>query len=322
MHPGPARYDPQMSLAVRHRWVTAAALLCASLVSAGEAPPAAPVFDPARVGWSEISMTATKLFLSADARLTLRMVPETSIRRELLPIPGVPAIAPGAEVLELVYEASGLGRRSRLTLLMDPVNGAAIQGAHHDQEGKYRYRTWRYGETGVYLRTRWPVNRAEESLPPAKWSKTSEGPRLYPVDPTGQPVLESTGLLYAIAAAALDKPGDQVELLVFRRRETQIVHVEVTEPRAISVNYAEVWPSGAVQRRGKITPLRLTLRALPVVDPSGKAGAVSDDDFELLGLRGNIELALDAETRTPLMLSGSAPIFGKVTLRLTGVRLN
>ena len=302
--------------------VTAAALLYAGLVPAGDAPAVAPLFDPARVGWSEISMTATKLFLSADARLTLNMVPEASIRSGLLPIPGMRAIAPGAEVLELVYEASGLGRRSRLTLLMDPANGAAIQGAHHDLEGKHRYRTWRYGETGVYLRTRWPVNRAEEPLPPAKGTKTSEGPRIYPVDPAGRPVLESTGLLYAIAAAALDKPGDQVELLVFRRRDTQIVHVEVMEPRAISVNYAELWPSGSVQRRGKVTPLRLTLRALPVVDPSGKTSADSDDDFELLGLHGNIELALDAETRTPLMLSGSAPIFGKITLRLTAVRLN
>ena len=57
------------------------------------------------------------------------------------------------------------------------------------------------------------------------------------------------------------------------------------------------------------------------MEPSGKASADSDD-FELLGLHGNIELALDAETRTPLMLSGSAPIFGKITLRLTAVRLN
>jgi hypothetical protein len=88
------------------------------------------------------------------------------------------------------------------------------------------------------------------------------------------------------------------------------------------VNYSEVWPSGTVQRRGEIRPLRLKLRGLPVVDPSGKATGNTDEDFELLGLRGNIDLALDAETRTPLMLSGSVPIFGKVTLRLTEVHLN
>lgn len=296
-----------------------AALLHAGLVYAGGNAATSPVLDPARVGWSEISMTATKLFMSAEARLKLHMVPETSIHSELLPIPGVQTIAPGAEVLELVYEAGGLGRKSRLTLLMDPASGAAIQGTHHDLEGKDRYRVWRYGETGAYQRTRWPLNRTEESLPPAQWTKTSEGARMYPVDPAGRPVLESTGLLYAIAAAPLDKPGDQVELLVFRRRDTQIVHVEVVAPRAISVNYSEEWPTGAVQRRSKVTPLRLTLRGLPVVDASGKA---SHEDFELLGLRGTIELALDAETRTPLMLSGSVPIFGKVTLRLTEVHLN
>jgi len=180
------------------------ALLYAGLAYAGDNAAASPLLDPARVGWSEISMTATKLFMSAEARLSLRMVPETSISGELLPIPGLRAIAPGAEVLQLVYEAGGLGRRSHVTLLMDPANGAAIQGTNHDLEGRHRYRVWRFGETGAYQHTRWPLNRAEESLPPAKWTKTSEGARIYPVDPAGRPVLESTGLLYAIAAAALD----------------------------------------------------------------------------------------------------------------------
>jgi hypothetical protein len=300
----------------------ATALLCCNLAEAGDAAAARPALDPARLGWSEIRMTATKLFLSAEAHLALRILPDSSVRSGLLPIPGMLAIAPHAEVLELVYEASGLGRKSRLTLLMDPVSGAAIQGTHHDLEGKHRHRVWRYGETGAYQRTRWPLNRGEETLPPQKWTKASEGPRLYPVDPAGRPVLDSTGLLYAIAAAALDKPGDQLELLTFRRRATQIVRVEVVAPRAIGVNYVEVWPGGSVQRSGQVRPLRLSVRGLPVVDPSGKQGDDGDERFELLGLRGDIELALDAETRTPLMLSGDAPVLGKVTLRLAEVRLN
>jgi hypothetical protein len=297
----------------------AAVLLCCGLAGTGNA---APALDPARLGWSEIRMTASKLFLSAEAHLALRTVPDSAIRNVLLPIPGMTAIAPHDEVLELVYETSGLGRKSRLTLLMDPASGAALQGTHHDLEGKHRHRVWRYGETGAYQRTRWPLNHAEEALPPGKWSKTSEGPRKYPVDPAGRPVLESTGLLYAIAAAELDKPGDQLELLVFRRRDTQIVHVEVLKPRAIDVNHVEVWPGGAVERRGQTRPLRLSVRGRPVIDPSGKPAGDRDEDFELLGLRGNIELALDAETRTPLMLSGNAPVLGKVNLRLAEVHLN
>ncbi|MCL4779550.1 MAG: hypothetical protein KJ049_05140 [Gammaproteobacteria bacterium] len=307
-----------MSLAARNMFLTAAALLYTGLVQAGDAT--SPLLDPARPGWSEIRMTAAKLFLTADAHLALRTLPDSAVRKTLLPIPGMQAIEPGTEVLELVYEAGGLGRKSRLTLLMDPVSGAALQGTHHDLEGKHRYRVWRYGETGAYQRTRWPLDRGEESLPPARWSKTSEGPRIYPVDPAGRPVLESTGLLYAIAAAPLDRPGDQVELLVFRRRDTRIVHVEVLAPRTVNVNYAELWPGGAVQRRGEITPLRLAVRGLPVANPATDKG--SDDEFELLGLRGNIELLLDAETRTPLLLSGSAPVLGRVTLRLSEVRLN
>ena len=83
-----------------------------------------------------------------------------------------------------------------------------------------------------------------------------------------------------------------------------------------------MWPGGSVQRGRQFQRLRLAVRGLPVVDPAGKVRGDKNEDFELLGLSGNIELALDAETRTPLLLSGNAPVFGKVTLRLSEVHLN
>jgi hypothetical protein len=138
--------------------------------------------------------------------------------------------------------------------------------------------------------------------------------RAYPVAPGQHPVVEPTGLLYAIAAAALDKPGDTLDILVFRRRDTQTVHIEVLPPREVSVRYDEVWPTGAVQRSGKVKPLRLSLRGMPV-----PGGDPDDDDLELLGLRGNLELLLDPGTRAPLQLSGDVKILGKVTLRLAEV---
>jgi hypothetical protein len=70
-----------------------------------------------------------------------------------------------------------------------------------------------------------------------------------------------------------------------------------------------------VQRSGKVQALRLSLKGLPV--PGGKTG---DDDLELLGLRGQLELLLDPETRAPLQLSGTVKVVGSVTLRLAAVR--
>ncbi|MBL8199584.1 MAG: hypothetical protein JNK40_01310 [Chromatiales bacterium] len=292
--------------------LTALAPAASAAAAAAEA-----AFDPARVGWSEIRMTASKLFLTAEARLTLRTIPGATVVPDLLDVPAgqFTALTPGTDVLEVLYDARGAGRVSRLTLLMDPRSGAALQRTQHDQQGKQRLRTYRFGIEGAYQRTFWPANAGEKSLMPARWTRTTEGLRAYPIPPGAQPVVEPTGLLYAVAAAPLDKPGDTQDVLVFRRHDTQVVRIEVLPPREISVQYDELWPRGAVQRSGKVQPLRLSLQGLPV-----PGGDPEDDDLELLGLRGRLELLLDPATRAPLQLSGNVKIVGSVTLRLSALR--
>jgi hypothetical protein len=274
-------------------------------------------FDPARVGWSEIRMTASKLFLTADARLSLRTVPGATIGPDLLPVADdqFTPVAPGTEVLELLYETRAVGRRSRITLLMDPFSGAAIQRTQHDQDGKMRQRTYRFGLEGAYQRTRFPATAGEKALLPERWTKTSEGLRAYATSPGQQPVIEPTGLLYAIGAAPLDQPGDTIDVLVRQHRDTQAVRIEVLTPHEVSVRYDELWPKGTVQRSGKVRPVRLSLQALPA--PGGDAAT---DELELLGLRGRLELLLDPDTRAPLQLSGDVKVLGSVTLRLAAVR--
>ncbi len=274
-------------------------------------------FDPARVGWSEIRMEASKLFLTADARLSLRTVPGATVGPDLLPVADdrFTPVAPGTEVLELLYETRAVGRRSRITLLMDPFSGAALQRTQHDQVGKLRLRTYRFGLEGAYQRTRFPATASEKSLLPDRWTRTSEGLRVYAVSPGNQPVIEPTGLLYAIGAASLDQPGDKIDALVRQNRNTQVVRIEVLPPREVSVRYDELWPKGTVQRSGKVLPVRLSLQALP--PPGGNAAT---GDLELLGLRGRLELLLDPDTRAPLQLSGDVKVLGSVTLRLTALR--
>ena len=273
--------------------------------------------EPARVGWSEIRMTASKLFLTAQASVALRTLPGATAQADLLstPVADFTPLAPGSDVLELVYDASGVGQKSRITLLMDPLSGAALQRTQHGQEGKLRFRTYRFGLEGAYQRTRRPANASEESLMPTRWTDVSEGLRTYPVPPGTQPVIEGTGLLYAIAAAPLDKPGDAIELLVFRRHDTQAVRIEVLPPDEITVRYDELWPRGAIQRTGRMRALRLSLQGLPV--PGGNS---EDDELEVLGLKGRLDLFLDPETRAPLQLSGTVKLLGTVTLKLAAVR--
>lgn len=299
------------------------AVIVAGVLGAAPASPAgvpagapAPAFDAARVGWSEIRMTGSKLFLTAEARVSWRGVAGAAVTPDLLAVPaGVFTPLPAAgDLVELTYDARATGLKSRLSLLMDPRTGAALQRTQHDQQGKLRVRTYRYGQEGAYQRTFWPATGAEKSLPPARWTKTSEGLRAYPDPPGSRPVVEPIGLLYLIAASDLDQPGDSLDVLVFRRRDTQTVRIEVLPPRDVRVRYDELWPRGAVQRDGTVRPLRLTLTGLPV------PGADPGEELELLGLRGRLELLLDPATRAPLQLSGDVKIVGSVTLRLAAVR--
>lgn len=297
----------------------AAPLLC--LCAAATADAAPPGLDDARVGWSEIRMTASKLFVTATAGVTLRTVPGSSVQTDLRPFPGGGGVEPGPEVVEIVYEAAGMGRRSRATLLMDPVSGAAIQNIIQDLEGKPRFRVYRFGDRGAYHRTRWPVNAAEKRQPPAQWSRATEGLRAYPPLPDGRPVCDTTGLLYILSAAALDKPGDELEVLVFQRRNVQAVLIRVESAPPMPVQYSELWPQGSVARRGEVQPIRLSLRGVPLPGTTaGEAPQGEDDSLELLGLHGNLEVALDPATRAPLQISGTVKVLGDVTLRLTALR--
>jgi hypothetical protein len=289
-----------------------AVVLCLLVTSwPAAAGPAPPVLDPGRIGWSAIELAGSKLFLSADARLDWSIVPAAEVAGRLRPPPGLVAVPPGETVLQLVYEGRAVGRRSRAVLWMDPATGAALQRMADDLTGDLRHRVYRYTTTGGYHWTRWP-DPGEEKLPWERWTRATEGLRPYGREPAG-PVLEPTGLIYAIAAAPLLQPGDTADFSVFQRRVLQRVEVRVADTRRIDVDYREVTAAGSRRQRGRVEALRVVVRGDP-----GTSG--SSDELELLGLRGALELHLDPATRAPLSLSGNVKVIGAVTLRLQSLR--
>jgi hypothetical protein len=289
-----------------------AVVLCLFLTSwpaAAGAP--GPALDAARVGWAEIQLGGSKLFLSADARLAWSLIPVKEVAGRLRSPPGLVAVPPGETVLQLDYEGRAAGRRSRAVLWMDPVTGAALQRMADDLTGDLRHRDYRYTANGAWHWTRWP-RKGEEKLPWERWTRTSEGLRPYGRDPGG-PVLEPTGLIYAIAAAPLLRPGDTADFTVFQRRVLQRVEVRVVDARPVDVDYREVTAAGTRRQQRRVEALRLVVRGDP-------ATAGSSDELELLGLRGVLELYLDPATRAPLSLSGNVTVIGAVTLRLQSLR--
>ncbi len=277
----------------------------------------APGLAPAGVGWSAVELSASKFFLSATAAITLRERALPEVEALLLTPPAGRPVAPGPTVMEMSYDATLTGQHSVMTLLLDPLNGAALQKVVEDSGRRQRERRWRFTDIGAYHWTRRPANAKEGAQPPATWSDRSEGQRDYPGRLSGTAVTDPTGLIYALAAAPLRATGDRYEIIEFSRRHLHRVSAEVTGTFSVPVDYRERRGGSVTVRKTKLPALRIHLRG-----EAWPGGAGQDDEpFELLGLSGGIDIALDPVTRVPLQLSGAAPYVGQVTFRLKAATL-
>jgi hypothetical protein len=268
------------------------------------------LLDPDRAAWTSARFHASKFLVSGDATITLENA-DLAAREEPLmePREGAP-VEPDEELLKLGFKTDSLGNHSQGFLLMNARSGAALQLVQLKED---RYRVSRFTEIGKYLRTHRPKNR-EEGLPYKQWTNHSEELRPFPPAALGAVITEPLALLYIIPAAPLAKPGDHLELLAALRKQVFRVRIEVGKPRQIKIDYKERSSTGTARRKGKITPLRVLVRG-EGLNPE------DDEEFEFLGLRGDIELYLQPETGVPVRLTGAIKIVGKVAFHLRDVSL-
>jgi hypothetical protein len=133
--------------------------------------------------------------------------------------------------------------------------------------------------------------------------------------PGGLVVTEPSALFYLLASADLSAVGDVVTTHVFSKNRLIQVDLTVTAVERLEVDYVEVSPPLERRVRGAKDLLRIILDGTPLGE--GEA----DDDFELLGLRGNVVVFLDPEVRAPVQVSGKIKYAGKGNVRLQRVVL-
>jgi len=270
--------------------------------------------DASRIGWSSLQFHAAKFFFSVDTEVTTRSLSASDLPEILITTAEGRPVQPDGLVQEIAFATDAFGRHTIMSLLVNADSGAALQRTTHDSGGRYRHRVYRFTDKGAYHKTRWPVGKTEEKLPADRWEEWSEAGedlRPYPHDAVGELVTDPSGLLYIVGAAKLDQPGDHFEILTYVRKHVHRVHIEVTGTRMIKVNYKERQGANSKHRKDKKQALRLLIRGEPLDDGDDQ------DEFELLGLRGNIEMLLDPVSRAPLQLTGKVKIAGKVTMRIT-----
>lgn len=290
------------------------------MVLATLAPQALPALesslDPARIGWEAVHFRATKLFFSVDTEVAIAQVPSTSVAKSLIAPQQGAGVELTGDVVQLKLGTDAFGRRNDMTLHINAPTGEAVQRVTHETGNRLRHRIYRFTDVGAYHDTRKPSDEVEENLPDdqwLEWSNHSTGLYAYPDESHGQLITEPAGLLYIVGAARLDKPGDYLEILAYARKRVHRVHIDVVEPVQLRANYTR-WNNGeSTEQSGEQTALRLLIQGEPV------GVGDSEDEFELMGLRGKMELLLDPKTRAPLRLTGRAKIVGKVTLRVQSV---
>jgi hypothetical protein len=179
-----------------------------------------------------------------------------------------------------------------------------------------RLRIDRYTPVGLYQVTQRPADDSENERPPEKWTDRSEASNAYPDIVAGRPVLEPTSLLWLLAISDLQRAGDRVDLLVYSRKHVNRVVAEVVGTRLERFDYREHAGTRERRRQGRMQFLRIRISGTSVA-PAPNQG----NDFELLGLRGDMELLLDPATRVPVELSGRAKVIGEIALRIRSVHL-
>lgn len=289
-----------------------AALLLLALAPAA----AAGELDSGRIGWSELAFKASKLGFSVETTLSIRKLSAAELERRLIePGPGdwLPAPETGGWLLEL--DSEGLGRRSRLDLILD-TRGAALQRTQVEtgrQQRRNRSRTYRFGPTAVHIDTRRP-DRSQRGVDPSAWSDRSEWLLELPREPRGGLGLAS-GLFFTLAAAELLEPGDRATTYVLSKGRVMEVELTVEARERLPIDHAETDDAGTRKRDGELDTLRILLRG------RGVGADAAEDEFRFLGMRGDVRVYLDAATRAPVLISGRLGWLGRAKVRLREVVL-
>ncbi len=281
----------------------AAAVLAAA--AAGLAPPPAAA-DGGEPPWRRLEFQARKLFLSAavavefDSAVALPADDRCEAR----------ASWPAASA-RIRIESAVLGRRSQSSLWLAPETLRAYARVLEDRGRRNRYKSYAFCRSSVVADRATP-NRGEVEMPVAEWTHrytlVHEVPAGLPA-----PLSEPAALPYLVGRLA-SEPNAPASRVVPVFSNNQVLTVRI-DREAQSTRAAPEFTAA-----GGPLPAELTLFRFALTPASLEEGG-SVEDFELLGLEGEIEILAARELQLPVSISGRLPPVGRVSVRLRHVEL-
>lgn len=289
-------------------WLGIVALAATGLAGAPSAAGEAR-FDPARVQWEKASYHGRKLFVSLQAEVELLL---PSPREKSVPLPstlGSEDLDPDAQrrTMAVRLESSLRGGRTTTVLHLDAADAAALQRRETRFKGdRTRRKTLRFAERGVAIEAHRPA--PGESLDePESWSEVTRRFEPYTAWIGDQlEITEPTALFYILAAARLAEPGEVIRLPALSKSRIIMMELEVAGWEQIEVAYER----DGERVEGRVPALKILVDGRDV-DPTSE-----ESPLELLGMRGAVDVYLDAETRAPLLIAGRVPYVGRAEVHL------
>ena len=298
-------------------WISALLLIAAAVPWTSLAPTSA----EAKVGsasfsanpplWRVLNYKASKLFITASTTVTLEVdaeapaelyTPSPEVSKDHAPIPAV-RINHG-----LILESDTLGRRSKEHVLFDAADGTAVQ-RHKRRLGSKGYsKKHRFSKGGVAVQRSSP-GEAPSNADEREWTHHQE--TFFPLaDESCKAVVDPAQIFYLLSASGLEKPGDSFEVCVFSKKVFGLMRAEVTAVTERKTDYQ--LDGRGISGQSPVIAIALTSSPLK--------GQPEDKKIELIGLEGDLEVFLDAESRVPVEICGDHSKLGSVSVRLVDAK--
>lgn len=218
---------------------------------------------------------------------------------------------PFGPVRVLRLEGSLAGNTEEETQLLAPGGYALLQRDRLTRGKNQRLKQYRYGADQVERIRREPHASAEPD--PQQWPVSSRRALPFPAVGEGGVVTSAQALL-ALAGEVIGATGEPLTVYVHTDVNFYQVRLAAAGEETLDVDYTLA--GGSQRVRGKRTAAVVRLEAVPAGTPR------DPPDLTLMGLGGDISIALDKQTRLPLQVRGSAPRLGKTSIDLVAAELS
>lgn len=242
--------------------------------------------------WEVLEFEEEAFWVTAQARLEL------------------PQPAPGATEWELRMEGSIQSSFERVGITFAPDDLRMSLRERLSKGREARLKTWNYQDDFILRKRQNPADNA--TLPPRDWPLTKVERMEYPPAATEVAVGSPYMLLLVADRLLREGMGATAEVLVQTDLNFYRARLRVGPGERLRTDYK-------LGNGRRVQGLRHTTAVSISLQPEGTLP--EKDDFDLLGLHGDITIYFDRDSRLPLRLHGDAPHLGTTEIDLRAATL-